>query len=98
MEHTGSLTTTETLKNNFDQLFRQFKACMNAMQFQNLDASENTLIQGKNIYSISVAVAKGDRAIPFKIVVSFIEVATRLTRSTVYSLDERFRKAYEEQL
>ncbi len=96
MENDNSLTPNENIDNSLDVLFEEFGHSMMALQVQDLNSSEKSLIKAKNIYRNISSFIPADENIPYKILVNYIEITTRLLRSTYYSFDERFKKSLEE--
>lgn len=84
------------LEANIQSLYGEFITAMNAMQLQDLNSSEQSLIRARNYYrSISLKLT-GNDLLPGKVIVNGIDVVTRLARSTFYGLGERYNKAVEE--
>ena len=87
---------TQGLDDQKAVIMEQFIAAMTALQFQDIQSSEQALIKSKIIYkNLEVAANHEDNDF-LKIIVGFIEITSRFLKSNFYLADERFKKAMEE--
>jgi predicted nucleotide-binding protein len=77
-------------------LFEEFTTSMKAMQLQDLNTAEQSLLKARNYYRVLSGKLTGGDLAPFSVLVNSIEVITRVLRSSYLAIGERYRKAMEE--
>ena len=86
----------QELDSNLNGVFEEFSKSMTAMQMQDLNTSEQSLLRARNYYrSMSVKLTDDDLA-PVRVIVNAIDVITRVLRSAYLGMSERYKKALEE--
>lgn len=95
MDHL-ELFDNEQFENHFEIIFNEFGNSMLALQTQDIQTSEQSLLKAKNAFKLIGPHVKTNEIIPYKIMCSLIEVTNRVLKSTFFSYEERFKKALEE--
>ncbi|MFL5811837.1 MAG: TIR domain-containing protein [Flavisolibacter sp.] len=96
MDNNLQLLRSSEYDNQIDTIFTEFGNSMVALQTQDIQSSEQSLLKARNAFKVINLNIQTNEIIPFKIMCSLIEVTTRVIKSTFLSFEERYKRSYEE--